>query len=249
MRDEARPLPPTPSPRGGGGGSPEPAPPPGPPLASAGGGGGNTSGSSTPSAGRGAGSAPPPPGGKGLGGGVWRLRPQPAGPRHPMRNIVRNQPVDGAKVVRCRELRRDMTPAERLLWARLRRNQLDGFYFRRQQIIDGFIADFYCHQAGVVVELDGPVHDDQLGYDAERDRIIAARGLVVLRFQNDEVFADTGGLLARLAAACRARVTEDPSPRPPPPGGEGETGQPPSSSPSPSRGGGRGEGSLRGPRR
>ncbi len=77
------------------------------------------------------------------------------------RNIVIGQGVQLAKVERARQLRREPTREEALLWERLRRNQLDGLHFRRQQIIDGFIVDFYCHAAGLVVEVDGPIHTRQ----------------------------------------------------------------------------------------
>ena len=101
--------------------------------------------------------------------------------------IVRGQRIDPAKLKLAKELRRNMTPAERRLWSALRRNQLDGFHFRRQQIIDGFIVDFYCHAAGLVVEVDGPIHDrtEQAEYDAERDRTLETRGLRLLRIRNE----------------------------------------------------------------
>lgn len=116
--------------------------------------------------------------------------------------IVIGQRVSPGKVQRAKDLRRDMTPAERLLWAELRTGKLNGLHFRRQQIIDGFIADFYCHAAGLVVELDGSSHHDLADYDAERDRVIAARGVRILRIPNDEVYRDLRGVLARIAAAC-----------------------------------------------
>ncbi|MBI4310594.1 MAG: DUF559 domain-containing protein [Chloroflexi bacterium] len=72
-----------------------------------------------------------------------------------------------------------MTAAEALLWVALRRNQLDGLAFRRQQIIDGFIVDFYCHRIGLVIELDGSVHEGEVaqGQDKERDTLLSARGI------------------------------------------------------------------------
>jgi very-short-patch-repair endonuclease len=57
-------------------------------------------------------------------------------------------------------------------WQHLRANQLNGLHFRRQQIIDGFIADFYCHVARLVIEVDGEIHQQQAEYDAERDRVL-----------------------------------------------------------------------------
>ena len=77
-----------------------------------------------------------------------------------------------------------MTPAEAILWQHLRTNKLDGLHFRRQEVINGLIADFYCHEAGLVVEVDGAVHEDRTDADAERDRILTGRGLRVLRFTN-----------------------------------------------------------------
>lgn len=65
------------------------------------------------------------------------------------------------KQERARTLRRVMTPAETCLWEQLRGNRCAGLHFRRQQVIDGFIADFYCHDAGLVVEVDGGVHKQQ----------------------------------------------------------------------------------------
>ena len=88
----------------------------------------------------------------------------------------------------ARELRKEMTPAEQLLWSSLRANRLKGYHFRRQQVIDGFIADFYCHSVGLVVELDGGVHDKQLEYDKLRDTIISSGELRIVRFRNEQVF-------------------------------------------------------------
>jgi len=121
----------------------------------------------------------------------------------PVRNIVIGQKVDPAKVQRAKELRRQMTGEEKVLWQQLRANRLDGFHFRRQQVIDGFVVDFYCHATGLVVEVDGEVHQQQAEYDAERDRHLSARGLRVLRIRNREVRENLPEILARIAAACR----------------------------------------------
>jgi very-short-patch-repair endonuclease len=121
------------------------------------------------------------------------------------RHVITGQKIDPAKLQRAKEMRRNMTPAERRLWTELRANRLDGFHFRRQQIIDGFIVDFYCHAAGLVVEVDGALHDKQAEYDDERDRLLAARGLQVLRFRNREVLRELKGVLARIRAACHGQ--------------------------------------------
>jgi very-short-patch-repair endonuclease len=117
------------------------------------------------------------------------------------RNIVVGQKVDPVKLQRAKELRQEMTEAERLLWKRLRRNQLRPFHFRRQQVIDGLIVDFYCHAAGLVLEVDGGVHMAQGEYDAQRDLILSRRGLRVLRIRNDEVVRNLDGVVARRRGA------------------------------------------------
>ena len=118
----------------------------------------------------------------------------------PAHRIVGGQKVSEAKLQRARELRRHMTPEEAMLWERLRAHRLNGLHFRRQQVIDGFIVDFYCHAASLVVEVDGGVHAAQAGYDLERDQVLAQRGLRVLRISNAEVERDLAGVLARIAA-------------------------------------------------
>ena len=120
----------------------------------------------------------------------------------PPRNIVIGQKVQSNKVQRAKELRREMTDEEKILWQHLRGNRLEGFHFRRQQIIDGFIVDFYCHAAGLVVEIDGGIHQTQVEYDAARDRVLSARGLHVLRFKNEEIRQNLPEVLKRIAKAC-----------------------------------------------
>jgi len=93
----------------------------------------------------------------------------------PLKNIVTEQPVSKEKLERAKELRREMTPAEKLLWQEVRANKL-GVRFRRQQVIQGFIVDFYCHQAGLVVEVDGDVHDLQKEEDERREKVLRGWG-------------------------------------------------------------------------
>ena len=102
-----------------------------------------------------------------------------------------------------------------MLWQALRASRLRGLHFRRQQIIDGFIVDFYCHAAGLVVEIDGPVHQQQAEYDAERDLILSRRALRILRLRNDEVIDDLPSVLARIAAEAVERPCH-PEPHPDP---------------------------------
>jgi very-short-patch-repair endonuclease len=99
--------------------------------------------------------------------------------------ITSGQNVHPDKLAFAKRLRREMTPAERRLWKALRGNALDGFHFRRQQVIGGYIADFYCDAANVAIELDGSVHQEQWRYDESRDQAIASMGVRVLRISND----------------------------------------------------------------
>jgi very-short-patch-repair endonuclease len=117
-------------------------------------------------------------------------------------NIVIGQKVTPVKVQLAKELRRQMTQEEKILWQNLRANRLNGLHFRRQQIIDGFIADFYCHTARLVIEVDGEIHQQQAEYDAERDKVLSARGLRLLRIKNEEVRQTLDSVLARIAKAC-----------------------------------------------
>lgn len=105
------------------------------------------------------------------------------------------------KKERARELRREMTPEERILWHYLRNNTL-GFKFRRQQLIDGFIVDFYCHAVGLIIEVDGGIHQMQQDYDAERDRIIQSRGLHVLRVTNDDIHKNLYNTISQIKQTC-----------------------------------------------
>jgi len=124
----------------------------------------------------------------------------------PVPNIINGQPVDASKIRRSREFRLEPTPSERLLWSRLRAHRLNGFKFRRQQIIDGFIVDFYCHAASLIVEIDGPIHDKQQQADFERDRILAAKGLHIVRFTNNDVDSNLPATLNAIAILCQQRT-------------------------------------------
>ena len=103
----------------------------------------------------------------------------------------------------ARQMRRGMTEAEKALWPQLRANRLGGLHFRRQQTIDGFIADFYCHAVGLIVEADGAIHDDQADYDRQRDAVIARRGLRVFRFSNDRILNDLQNVLKEILTAAQ----------------------------------------------
>ncbi|MBL8090895.1 MAG: DUF559 domain-containing protein [Anaerolineales bacterium] len=117
----------------------------------------------------------------------------------PIKNIVQGQPVTKEKLERAKALRREMTPTEKILWNEIRANKL-GVHFRRQQIIAGFIVDFYCHQADLVIEVDGSVHDgqEQKENDIEREKVLKEMGLRVIRFKNYEIEKNLQGVVGKI---------------------------------------------------
>jgi len=94
---------------------------------------------------------------------------------------------------RARELRKKQTSAEELLWVLIRNRQLHGFKFRRQHQFGDYVADFYCHEAKLVIECDGRVHqaNEQWHHDQNRDAYMIAHGLRVLRLTNEQILKDT----------------------------------------------------------
>ena len=169
-------------------------------------------------------------------GGRWRRgsplhSPLPAGEG----SGVRAAPPDRAAVTAslpadlrdfARELRRRTTDAEALLWRLLRNRLMAGAKFRRQHPLPPYVLDFYCHDAGLAVELDGGQHNEAAGrrHDARRDAFLAQKGIRVLRFWNHEVLNQTEAVLEAIYAAmdqASSRVEPSPSPPPPLPGGEG----------------------------
>ena len=97
--------------------------------------------------------------------------------------------ADQRTVELAKELRRKMTPHEKVLWRCLKTNKIAGLKFRRQHPIKFYIADFYCHEARLVIEVDGPIHDisDRWEHDQQRSGVIEDFGIMVLRFSNDQI--------------------------------------------------------------
>jgi very-short-patch-repair endonuclease len=95
----------------------------------------------------------------------------------------------------AKDFRKQSTPAEACLWEALRRKKLYGFYFRRQHPVGRFIADFYCSDCKLVIEIDGEIHNEQSGYDAARTEEIETYGYQVIRFQNQQILNDLDSVL------------------------------------------------------
>jgi very-short-patch-repair endonuclease len=94
-------------------------------------------------------------------------------------------------------LRRNETKAEKLLWEKLRNNQLGGLKFRRQHPVNIYIADFYCHKFKLIIELDGDYHnqEEQKQKDEVRTEVLKLNDLKIIRFKNEEVEQDINQVL------------------------------------------------------
>ena len=114
--------------------------------------------------------------------------------------VVLLQRVEEYKKRQARNLRKNMTEAERALWEQLRNRRLDGLKFRRQQIIEGFVVDFFCHELKLVVETDGEIHDtpEQKAIDEHRKNVFNSRGLREVRFKNSGVLNNMSYVLATI---------------------------------------------------
>ena len=105
------------------------------------------------------------------------------------------------KLTRARELRANQTEAESCLWSLLRNRQMYGFKFRRQHQFGDYIADFYCHEAQLVIECDGSIHqtNENWQHDQARDAYMVGQGLRVLRFKNEDVLNNTDEVVRKIA--------------------------------------------------
>ena len=99
-----------------------------------------------------------------------------------------------------RQLRENMTDAERNLWAKIRRKQIKEYQFYRQKPIGDYIVDFYCPRAKLIVEIDGSQHlvGETIQYDRIRDDYLSSLGLRVLRFTNTDVLTNIKGVIERI---------------------------------------------------
>ena len=136
--------------------------------------------------------APPPASGRGLGGGPAR-------------------PFKPRATTRAKSLRNEASPPERLLWQHLRNRQLAGHKFSRQIPIGPYFADFLCREARLIVELDGPSHDNSADYDARRDAYCRAQGYSILRFTNADVLTNLEGVMSHIVTTLAHLPTPNPS--------------------------------------
>jgi very-short-patch-repair endonuclease len=113
-------------------------------------------------------------------------------------NFIRNDPQFKE---RRRELRRNQTEAEKLLWGYLRNKQFYGLKFFRQYSVGPYIIDFYCPKLRLAVELDGGQHSEEevRGYDMVRSDYLRAQGIETIRFWNNDVMKNIEGVLLKIA--------------------------------------------------
>lgn len=118
----------------------------------------------------------------------------------------------------ARSLKKTMTLAENLLWQNLRNRKVSNCKFRRQHPIARYIVDFYCHEARLVIEVDGGIHftPENIQYDQFRTEELEGLGLKVIRFSNEEVLENMSGVLANI----RKQLALTPSPSTPERGGK-----------------------------
>ena len=115
------------------------------------------------------------------------------------------RPTNHAKTL-AKSLRSNLSPPEKILWALLKGNKLDHFHFRTQVPLGPYIADFYCHQARLVIEIDGKEHQgERLIRDAQRDQWMNERGLEVLRVQARDVFENLDGVIGKIRIVVERR--------------------------------------------
>ena len=112
--------------------------------------------------------------------------------------------------LKAQELRKNETDAEKILWERLRNNQLKGYKFRRQHPISLFIADFYCHQLKLIVEIDGEYHNlpEQIEKDLERTQILESNGLQLIRFNNEEVQENLENVITKITSKINEIIAQ-----------------------------------------
>ncbi|MBP0615885.1 endonuclease domain-containing protein [Jiella mangrovi] len=109
----------------------------------------------------------------------------------------------------AKAMRRDPTPTERMFWHGVRAGRLDGMKFRRQVPMLGFIADFVCHDAKLIVEIDGWQHGGTVAgrsRDGRRNKAFAQAGFMTLRFANEAVAEDLDAVLGEVRAVARSRI-------------------------------------------
>lgn len=123
---------------------------------------------------------------------------------------MKGHPLDPRLLGFAREMRHQPTSPEAFMWNVLRNRRFANLKFRRQQVIEPYIVDFYCAQIGLVVEIDGLQHSTAkaLAYDARRTEYLNTQGLEVVRYQNHDVIRQPEMVLAHLWELVQKHLTQ-----------------------------------------
>ena len=108
---------------------------------------------------------------------------------------------------RAKDMRREPALYEKRLWKILRDRRLEALKFRRQVVIGRYVADFVCCRHRLIVEADGPLHEERLDHDAARDAWLTAEGFIVLRFTNQQIESRSWEVIGAIVAASERRLT------------------------------------------
>ncbi len=107
----------------------------------------------------------------------------------------------------ARNLRKNQTVAEQILWYQLRNRRFLNYKFRRQYPVEPYIADFICLELKLIIEIDGSQHYDQFDKDTERTLFLNQRGFKIVRFWNNELFDNLEGVLERIRLVVEKQKT------------------------------------------
>ncbi|MEL7473516.1 MAG: DUF559 domain-containing protein [Planctomycetota bacterium] len=121
--------------------------------------------------------------------------------------------MGGDSAEHARRLRHDQTPPEGVLWSHLRNRQLGGLKFRRQHPIGPYVADLFCAEAKLIIEIDGRYHEQRRDQDARRDAWLRQEACEVMRFSALQVSKDTDVILRTILNHSKQRVSSSLSPR------------------------------------
>ena len=106
----------------------------------------------------------------------------------------------------AKQLRRDQTPTEEVVWGLLRDRQCFGLKFRRQHVVEGFVVDFYCSELKLAIELDGGIHNKRKDYDTLRQQEIESKFNTFIRLKNEEIEKDSQIVLTKIKEALTSSV-------------------------------------------
>lgn len=110
----------------------------------------------------------------------------------------------------AKELRKNETETEKILWTKLNKNQMMGLQFRRQHPINMFVADFYCAKIKLVIEIDGSIHEisEYQEHDLGRSEILNDFGITVIRFSNEQIIEDIESALKKIEEIVKLRMAD-----------------------------------------